>query len=203
MTTTGSVTDAFRDEILGAGLLIASPVDGVYGRSGTYEQVAGAVEDLVTRLGADDVEDYIRFPPVLPRTVFERTGYLSSFPDLMGSVHSFGGDDRQHAEMVARAESGEEWARSLDPTEVMLCSAACHSVYPGLTGVLPEAGRSLQISSWCFRHEPSRSLTRMQSFRMVEYVFVGSASDAVVARDRWIELTRTAPSSTSASPSTW
>ena len=88
-------------KILGSGLLIASSVDGVYGRSGTYEHVADAVENLITRHGADDVEDYIRFPPVLPRTVFERTGYLSSFPDLMGSVHSFGGDDRQHAEMVA------------------------------------------------------------------------------------------------------
>jgi seryl-tRNA synthetase len=190
VTTTRPVTEAFRDEMLGAGLLIAGPVDGVYGRSGAYEKVADAVEDLITRRGADDVEDYVRFPPVLPRTVFERTGYLSSFPDLMGSIHSFGGDDRQHAEMLARAEAGEEWARSLDPTEVMLCSAACHNVYPGLTGVLPEEGRTLQIVSWCFRHEPSRELTRMQSFRMVEYVFVGSASDAVVVRNRWIERTR-------------
>ncbi len=192
VTTTGPITDAFRDEILDAGLLIASSVDGVYGRSGTYERVAGSVEDLITRLGSGDMEDYIRFPPVLPRAVFERTGYLSSFPDLMGSVHSFGGDDREHAEMVAHAESGEEWARSLDPTEVMLCSAACHSVYPGLTGVLPEKGRTVQILSWCFRHEPSRALTRMQSFRMVEYVFVGNALDAVAIRNRWIEQTRRA-----------
>lgn len=190
MTTAGSLTDAFRDEMLSSGLLIAGPVDGLYGRSGTYEHVATGVESLVTRLGADEVEDYVRFPPVLPRTVFEQTGYLSSFPDLMGSVHSFTGDDRQHAAMVALAESGKEWARSLEPTEVMLCSASCHSLYPGFAGVLPEGGRTLEVSSWCFRHEPSRALTRMQAFRMVEYVYVGDASVAVMFRDRWIQRGR-------------
>jgi seryl-tRNA synthetase len=186
MSATDSFTETFREEMLASGLLIAGPVDGVYGRSGTYELVATGVEDFLTRLGAGEVEDYVRFPPILPRAVFELTGYLQSFPDLMGSVHSFGGDDRQHAEIVERAEAGEPWATSLEPTEVMLCSAACHSVYPRYVGVLPEGGHKLQVSSWCFRHEPSRALTRMQSFRMLEHVFVGSAADAGAFRDRWI-----------------
>ena len=186
MTTTDSFTEAFRDEMLDSGLLIAGPVDGLYGRSSVYERVADAVEGYLTRFGADEVEEYVRFPPVLPRSVFEQTGYLSSFPDLMGSVHSFVGNDRQHAEMVDLAESGQPWAESLDPTDVMLCSAACHSVYPRYVGVLPEGGHKLQVSSWCFRHEPSRALTRMQSFRMLEHVYVGAASDVAAWRERWI-----------------
>ena len=124
--------------------------------------------------------------------MFERTGYLSSFPNLMGSIHTFAGDDRHHAELLGVAESGGEWARSLVPTEVMLCSAACHHVYPACGGTLPEGGRRFQVSSWCFRHEPSRDLTRMQAFRMVERVYVGDATVAVEFRDRWIERGRDA-----------
>jgi len=192
VTATTSFTETFRDEILRSGLLVAGPVDGLYGRSKTYEEVASRLEVFATRLADGEIEDSFCYPPVLPRTVFEQTGYLSSFPDLMGSVHSFAGDDREHAELVDLAESGRPWARSLEPTEVMLCSASCHSVYPSLAGVLPEGGRSLQVSSWCFRHEPSRALTRMQAFRMIEYVYVGDASNATAFRDRWLDRGRDA-----------
>jgi seryl-tRNA synthetase len=192
VTTAVSFTDVFRDEVIGAGLLTAGTVDGLYGRSDTYEQVATAVQDMVTRLGVDEEADHVRYPPVLPRVAFEQTGYLSSFPNLMGSVHTFAGDDRGHAELLGVAESGGEWAQSLAPTEVMLCSAACHHVYPTCTGELPEGGRRFQVSSWCFRHEPSRDLTRMQAFRMVERVYVGDASAAVEFRERWVARGRDA-----------
>jgi len=190
--TSDSFAERVRDQMLDSGVLIASSVDGVYGRSGTYELVARALEDFFTRLGSDVVEDYVRFPPVLPREVFEKTGYVSSFPDLMGSVHSFVGDERQHAELLRLAESGQPWAQSLEPTDVMLCSAACHSLYPSYSGELPEGGHKLQVSGWCFRHEPSRTLTRMQSFRMIEYVCVGTATDAAASRELWIRRARAA-----------
>ncbi len=175
-----------RDDILDAGLLVPASVDGVYGRSDRYERVAAGVMAVLGRLGADDVEDHVHFPPVLPRVAFERTGYIASFPNLMGSVHSFFGDDARHAEMVKAAKAGERWSDALEPTDVMLCSAACHSLYPGMAGTLPAGGRTVQVSSWCFRHEPSRDLMRMQAFRMVEYVFVGEPSEAVACRDEWL-----------------
>jgi seryl-tRNA synthetase len=187
MTARASLTDVFRDEVIAAGLLTPASVDGLYGRSATYERVATAVEDYVSRLGADEESEHVLYPPVLPRVVFEQTGYLSSFPDLMGSVHSFTGDERQHGAMLELAESGREWAGSLEPTAVMLCSATCHHVYPSCSGVLPEGGRRFQVKGWCFRHEPSRALTRMQAFRQLEHVYVGDASEALASRDRWVQ----------------
>jgi seryl-tRNA synthetase len=185
--TTGIATsEAFRAEILASGVLTAGPVDGVYGRSGTFEQVISELADYITRLGADEAPEQVHYPPVLPRAVFEKTGYLSSFPDLMGSVHTFTGDERQLAELLKAAESGQEWARSLEPTAVMLCSAACHHVYPSCAGTLPDGGRRFQVLSWCFRHEPSRDLTRMQAFRQLEHVYVGDATESLASRDRWV-----------------
>jgi len=181
---------AFRDDVLAAGLLVPSSVDGVYGRSETYENVAYGIERYVTRLGEHEVEGRLDFPPVLPRSAFERTGYLSSFPHLMGSIHSFAGDEGLHTDMVAQAHAGEKWAANLEPTDVMLCSAACHSLYPGLAGYLPPGGQAVQVTGWCFRREPSLRVTRMQAFRMVERVYVGEQDTAVVMRDRWLEQGR-------------
>src|SRR5262249_61079197 len=39
----------------------------------------------------------------------------------------------------------------------------------------------------CFRHEPSRNIDRMQSFRMREYVFIGAPEQVTAFRARWIE----------------
>ena len=36
----------------------------------------------------------LRFPPLLPRASYQRTDHLETFPNLMGSVHSFIGDER-------------------------------------------------------------------------------------------------------------
>jgi seryl-tRNA synthetase len=189
--STGTTT-SFRDEVLQAGLLVATGVDGVYLRSATYEGVAAAVADYGTRLGSGDDEEHVHGPPVMGRALFERTGYLASFPDLMGSVHTFAGGDRDHAALVDRAERGEEWATSLAPTEVMLCSAACHVVYPLCGTRLPDAGRRFCVTSWCFRHEPSTDLTRVQSFRMLEHVYVGDDDEALATRERWITRGREA-----------
>src|SRR5204862_3231625 len=91
---------AFRDELLSAGLLVATSVDGLYGRSATFEAIVDGVERLATAAGADHDATVVRFPPVIPRTVFERTDYLRSFPDLTGSIHTFRGDDKAHAELL-------------------------------------------------------------------------------------------------------
>ncbi len=174
---------AFRSELFGAGLLVETGVDGVYAKSSVYEGVVAALDRLITSSMVDQPAEVLSFPPVLARWVFDKTDYLKSFPDLMGSVHTFRGTDRQHAELISRAESGGDWPACLVPAEVVLCSATCHPVYPLCSGSLPEGGRRFEVNGYCFRCEPSVDPTRMQAFRMHEYVYVGEPDRAQGHRD--------------------
>ena len=129
----------------------------------------------------------LHFPAVISRLVLARSGYLHSFPDLFGMVNVFEGGDELHAELLARLEHGEEWAELLTPSDVALCSAACHQLYPLCSGRLPAGGRRLEVFGHCFRHEPSLDPARMQAFRMHEIVYLGDPEGAVAHRDLWLE----------------
>ena len=98
----------------------------------------------------------IRFPPVLNRAHFERSGYLKSFPHLAGTVHSFAGSERAHREVLERRSQGGDWSAAFPATAVVLTPAACYPVYPMLAdAVLPPRGGLIDVMSYCFRHEPS------------------------------------------------
>jgi seryl-tRNA synthetase len=174
--------EEFREALLAAGLLLATGTDGVYGYSATYQRIVNGLDRLVTDLGGDAFEP-VHFPPLLVRATFDLTGYLQSFPDLMGSVHVFRGGDREHRELSKRYEEGGNWSELLEPAEVVLSSAACHSLYPLCSGRLPQGGRYYEIENWCFRHEPSTDPARMVAFRMHELVYVGDPETAQEYRD--------------------
>jgi seryl-tRNA synthetase len=123
----------------------------------------------------------------MAKTVFERTDYLRSFPDLLGAIEVFRGGDAEHAALLVAANNDEDWTDFLTPADVVLCSAACHSLYATLTGVLPEGGSRFEVQGYCFRHEPSIDPVRMQSFRMHEFVYIGEPANAVEHRDSWLE----------------
>ncbi len=178
---------AFRRQLLDAGLLVPTGVDGLYGRSGIYEAIAEAMDRLVLRVGADQGATSVRFPPVMPWATFEKNGYLESFPDQMGSVHTFRGDERDHAELLRRTEAHEDRGTMLETTDMVLCPAVCHPLYPTMGGTLPEGGRRVEVYGYCFRHEPSTDPFRMQSFRQHDYVFLGTPDEARAHRDLWIE----------------
>lgn len=179
--------ESFRRALLEAGIVLETGVEGLYGRSSTYEDIVVAVQGLVTRSGNDQGAVTVHFAPVMPRSVFERTDYLRSFPDLTGSVHTFRGDDRRHAELLSLLDAGEDWTRELEPAEVVLRPAACHPLYPTCAGTMPEGGRRFEVHGWCFRHEPSVDPARMLAFRMHEYVYIGDPSTSVSHRDSWVE----------------
>ncbi|MGH9091702.1 MAG: amino acid--[acyl-carrier-protein] ligase [Acidimicrobiales bacterium] len=174
--------DGFRRALLDGGLLHETGTPGVYGYSAAYQRIVEGLDRCVTGLGAGRYEA-VHFPPLLVRTTFDRTGYLQSFPDLMGSVHVFRGGDREHRELSRRYEEGGDWPELLEPAEVVLSSAACHSLYPLCSGRLPAGGRSFEIVNWCFRHEPSADPARMVAFRMHELVHVGHPDAAQEHRD--------------------
>ncbi len=143
-----------------------------------------AVDAWAASLGAER----LAFPPIVARATFERTNYIESFPDLMGSIHVFSGGDREHAELLRRVAEAGPIGDLLSPAEVMVASAACHPLYPLCSGRLPDGGRRFGVVGACFRHEPSTDPARMQSFRMHEVVYVGDAQGARSHRDQGLDF---------------
>src|SRR5450432_1682872 len=114
-------------------MLVPTGVDGLYGRSGAFEDIVDTIDRVVVAAADGDDATRLRFPPLMPRAVFERTDYLASFPNLAGSVHTFTGGDAEHAALLAQHERGEDWTTSLHPAGVVLQPAAFHSHYPPTT----------------------------------------------------------------------
>ncbi|WP_080305050.1 amino acid--[acyl-carrier-protein] ligase [Burkholderia pseudomallei] len=184
-----SGVNKLRDELVEAGLLISTGIQGLFGRSERFERVVDALDAYITRLGADQHAEVLRFPPAMSRPEFERSEYLKSFPQLAGTVHSFCGNEHDHQRVLQCLDRGDDWTESQKPTYVVMTPAACYPVYPVLAqrGALPEDGRIVDAFSYCFRHEPSLDPTRMQLFRMHEYIRVGTPEQILAFRQDWIE----------------
>jgi seryl-tRNA synthetase len=179
--------EEFLRDLLAVGLLIDCGVLGVYGRSDVFEDIVERVDDYVSRVGKPDGATRRRFPPILNRVHFEKSGYLQNMPQLAGIVHSFHGEQADHAELIRDLERGQDFSQRLRPTDVVLTPAACYPLYPTQKGELPSGGRLFDIQSYCFRHEPSLDPARMQAFRMREYVRLGEPSEVQAFRVRWLE----------------
>ena len=66
-------------------LFQSSGVDGVRARTQLFEQAVEGLTGLISRLRVPDTE-VLRFPPVTNRAHIEKSGYLHSFPHLLGAV---------------------------------------------------------------------------------------------------------------------
>ncbi len=179
---------AFLDQLTEAGLFIPQGVQGVYGFSGAFEDVLQAFDRFTMKRSAHIPAEPMHFPGVLSREVYLKTSHIENFPDLMGSVHSFVGREREHAGMLAKRQQGEEWTQDLAPSQLMLTPAGCYQLYPTATGTLTEQGRTVKLVSSVFRHEPSIDPCRMQVFRMREYVRIGTPEQALEHRRQWLAL---------------
>lgn len=180
--------DSYRQELLDAGLLLSSGVQGVYGLSGTFEGIIEAFEGYITREGKKLNPEVMRFPPILNRQTYLSTDHIETMPDLMGSVHSFIGDERAHHKMIQKKLDGEDWTSELTATKVMMVPAACYPLYPTAANtVLPEEGRLIDLRAFVFRHEPSPDPARMQIFRQREFVKLGTPEQAQSHRNYWLE----------------
>jgi seryl-tRNA synthetase len=177
----------FHRGLVEHGLILPTAVQGVWGRGTVFEDIVQRFDEFVTRETKDDGAQHLQFPPVLPRALIEKLGYLDNFPQLAGSIHSFTGDDAQARRLAQRVHDGEDWEAMLEPTQVMLTPAACYPVYPNFSGLLPGGGRLITVTGWVFRHEPSDEPTRLQSFRMREFIRMGPADDVVAWRDGWLQ----------------
>jgi len=161
--------------------------DGVYARTALYEGVVERLAALISRHRPPHTE-IMRFPPVMNRGQLEKSGYLKSFPNLLGCVCGLHGTEREIHAAVSRFDAGGDWTTSLSPADLVLSPAACYPVYPiaAARGPLPSGGVCFDVAADCFRREPSPHLDRLQSFRMREYVRIGSPEDVSEFRDRWM-----------------
>jgi seryl-tRNA synthetase len=185
--TTGLTVET-RTETLAETLFRPSGVEGLHARTALFERVVEGLQTLITRHRETGVE-VLRFPPVMSRRNLEKSGYLHSFPHLLGTVCCLHGDEAQIRAAVDRPAKDGGWTASLAATDLVLAPAACYPIYPlaAERGALPKNGATFDVACDCFRHEPSRNLDRMQSFRMREYVFIGAPEQVVEFRTRWIE----------------
>ncbi|GGE89272.1 amino acid--[acyl-carrier-protein] ligase [Stappia taiwanensis] len=177
------------DRLFDAGLLIDTGVDGLYGRSGAFEDVIARFEALIARHAPEATAEVIRFPPGMNRAHFEGSGYMKSFPQLAGTVHSFCGCELDHVNLLQCMAEGDDWTGKQEATDVVLTPAACYPLYPTIAkrGPLPEGGGLFDLQSYCFRHEPSKDPARMQLFRMREFVRIGTPDDVMAFRSDWME----------------
>ncbi len=170
-------------ESLASALFHSLGVDGVYARTALYLGVLDRLEAYITRLREPQVE-ILRFPPVMSRSQLEKSGYLKSFPNLLGCVCALHGSEAS----IRTAAEGGAWTQALTASDLVLSPAACYPVYPIVAGrgPLPANGLQFDIEADVFRHEPSRSLDRLQSFRMREFVRIASPEAIVEFRERWM-----------------
>src|ERR1700722_4374175 len=152
-------------------LLLPSGIDGVYARTALFEQAVTGLSTLISRFRDADTE-VLRFPPVMSRRQVEKSGYLKSFPHFLGCVSCLGGEEADVRATAERREAGEDWTGALGAVALVLS--------------LPASGLFFDGACDCFRREPSKMLDRLQSFRMREYVCIGTPAQVEDFRKRWL-----------------
>ena len=174
---------AFHDGLVRAGLIVPASVPGVFGRSAVFEDVVARFDAAVARL---EPADHLVFPPVIDRRILEQVGYMDSFPQLAGTVHGFTGKELDARKLSERIHAGGAWGDAMTITDVALNPAACYPLYPTLPGTVPAHGRVVTMQNWVYRREPSPEPTRMQAFRVREFVACGAPEMVIGWRDRWL-----------------
>jgi len=172
---------------IAAGLFRALGADGVYARTALYEGVIERLAALISSHG-DPRAEILHLPPVMSRRQLEKSGYLKSFPNLLGCVCTLHGSESEIRAAADAYDRGEDWTRSLVASDLVLSPAACYPVYPLAAdrGRVPPEGLAFDVVADCFRREPSRTLSRLQSFRMREFVRIGTPEDILAFREQWM-----------------
>jgi seryl-tRNA synthetase len=187
LTQAADVAAADPLDALAAALFRPLGVDGVYARTPLYEDVIERLAAWISRQCEPGTE-VLRFPPVMSRRQVEKSGYLKSFPNLLGCVCALHGSEADIRSAADRHEAGGDWTEGLVPADLVLSPAACYPVYPLAAGQgpVPPAGWRFDVACDCFRREPSKHLDRLQSFRMREFVCIGSPQQITDFRECWM-----------------
>ncbi len=180
--------EKFIEKLFDEGVLIKTGVDGLYGRSAAFEDVVDKFERVITSLAKGENPERLRFPPGMNRKDFETSGYIKSFPQLAGTIHSWDGGTTEYRTLLDNISAGHDWTLAQKATDVVFTPAACYPLYPVVAkrGPVPHEGCLFDLCSYCFRHEPSTDPTRMQLFRMREFVRFGTLTQVMAFRETWM-----------------
>jgi seryl-tRNA synthetase len=187
LSSSEDVYGPYREALIAEKLLIPLGVRGLYARGGDFEKVVEHFDRVATEAGNVFQPEVMRFPPVFARKHYTRLSHIRNFPDLMGSVDSFMGADKEHRALLAKLDGEQRWEDDLVPSEVMLVPAGCYPLYPTAENTtMAPGGRRVDTEGFIFRHEPSDDPARMQLFRQREFVRLGTPQEALDHRDYWL-----------------
>src|ERR1700682_5333356 len=89
---------------------VLQPTDanGEHARSGLFEQVIDGLSQLISARCEVGTE-ILRFPPVMSRAIVEKSGYLKSFPHLLGCVSCLHGGEAAIRHLLEGAAGVRTW----------------------------------------------------------------------------------------------
>src|SRR5882762_4459538 len=110
-------------ESLAAVLFRPMGSDGVYARTALYEDVVERLAAFISRQ-RDPRAEILRFPPVMSRHQLEKSGYLKSFPNLLGCVCALHGSEAAIRAAADSHDTGGDWTKALTAADLVLSPAA-------------------------------------------------------------------------------
>jgi hypothetical protein len=67
---------------------------------------------------------------VVPQIIFEKTDYVTSFPQLIGSVRVFNGDNAAHGQILRARRAGQDWTAQLGSSDLMMLGCLPSALRP-------------------------------------------------------------------------
>jgi seryl-tRNA synthetase len=153
---------------MGTGAFLPTSAPGVYLTAGHVEAVIDGLRSALPTLADPEVTRSMRTPPVIARSTIEKAGYFESFPHLLGHVSTLAD------------------ANAVTGSDLVLLPAGCYCVYPMFEGVRLTGPTELSIEATCFRQETTTETGRLRSFRMHEFVHLGTAAQCRAWRDTFL-----------------
>jgi len=160
---------------------------GVYLYPGSFETIIGLLRTGITALAAGQPFRRLAIPPVISRRTIERAGYVKTFPQLLGTVHSYTGDAKTWGKLMPLVDDGGPWHSEQAISDLVLLPAACYPVYQTLLEQQLDGPRKFHVEANCFRQEATSETGRLRTFRMVELVTAGTEDYCLDYRDHWLK----------------
>jgi seryl-tRNA synthetase len=166
---------------------LATDAPGVLLYPESFERIIALLRGGIARLAAGEPFRRLAVPPVISRRTIERAGYVSAFPNLLGTVHSFTGTAGEWKGLEPLIAGGGAWHARQEPSDLVLLPAACYPVYATLDGGSVAQPARFAVEAPCFRQEATSETGRLRTFRMVELVTAGPEEHCVQWRAQWLD----------------